>query len=169
MSDQTHNSQLIDKYLLDSLDEAETERFDGLSITDDQFAAALDAAENDLVDAYVQGEINGDELERFKSHYLVSPRRREKVEFAQAFLGWTQTNSVAKVHIQTPEEVASNRTRSKGLVPGILGVPHLSWQWGFAAVTLTLLIAAGLLVFQNVRLRRQLAQVQANSDEQRQR
>jgi len=67
MSDQTHNSQLIDKYLLDSLDEAETERFDGLSITDDQFAAALDAAENDLVDAYVQGEINGDELERFKS------------------------------------------------------------------------------------------------------
>ena len=168
MSEQRYNSQLIDKYLLGSLDEAETERFDGLSITDDQFAEALQAAEKDLVDAYVQGEIDGDELERFKSRYLASPMRREKVEFAQAFQGWVQ-DSVKGVQAQTPDEVAAKSTGSNWLVPGIFGVPRFSWQWGFAIVAMTLLIAAGLLVFQNVHLRRQVAQVQVSSDEQRQR
>jgi hypothetical protein len=169
MSEQTYNSQLIDKYLLGSLEEAETERFDGLSISDDQFAEALQAAEKDLVDAYVQGEINGDELERFKSHYLASPMRREKVEFAQALQGWVRANSVPGVHAQTPDAVAAKSTGSNWLVPGIFGVPRFSWQWGFAIVAMTLLIAAGLLVFQNVHLRRQMAQVQVSSDEQRQR
>jgi hypothetical protein len=168
MSEQTYNSQLIDRYLLGSLSEAESERFDGLSITDDQFAAALQAAENDLVDAYIQGEISGDELEKFKCHYLASAMRREKVEFAQAFLGWAQANSDEGVQAK-PDEVAAKSTGSKPLVPHFFGVPRFSWQWGLATVAMMLLIAAGLLVFQNVRLRRQMAQVQASNDEQRQR
>jgi cytoskeletal protein RodZ len=169
MSEQTYNNQMIDRYLLGSLDEAETERLDGLSVTNDQFVDALQSAENDLVDAYVQGELIGDELKSFKSFYLASPLRREKVEFAQAFQGWAQANSHSGVHDRSPDEVASKRTRSSWLVPGILGVRRFSWQWGFAMVAMTLLIAAGLLVLQNVRLRRQLAQVRGSSDQQRQR
>jgi hypothetical protein len=169
MSEQKYNRQMIDRYLLGSLDQAETERLDGLSITDDQFAEALRATEKDLVDAYVQSEINGDELERFKSHYLASAMRRERVEFAQAFQDWVQANSVEGVQTQTPDEVAVKSAGSNWLVPGIFGVPWFSWQWGFAAVAMTLLIAAGLLVFQNIHLRRQIAQVQGSSDQQRQR
>ena len=85
MSKPTYNNQTITEYLLGSLPEAETERFDELSITDDEFAETLKAAEKDLVDAYVQGELIGAELEQFKFHYLASPLRREKVQFAQAF------------------------------------------------------------------------------------
>ena len=83
MSDPTKNHQTSTEYLLGALPEAETERLDELSITDDEFAESLQAAEMDLVDAYVLGELTGADLERFKTHYLASPLRREKVEFAK--------------------------------------------------------------------------------------
>src|SRR5262245_28221113 len=73
------------QYLLGSLPEGETEVFDELSIVDNTFVERLDAVEDDLIDDYVYGEISGAELARFESHYLASPRRREKVKFAQAF------------------------------------------------------------------------------------
>ena len=79
MSKRTYNDQTINEYLLGSLPEAESERLDELSFTDDEFAEALRAAEKDLVDAYVQGELSGAALERFKSHYLSTPRRRGNV------------------------------------------------------------------------------------------
>ena len=59
MTKQTYNQQTISEYLLGSLPEAEAERLDQLSFTDDEFSAVLEAAEKDLVDAYVQGELRG--------------------------------------------------------------------------------------------------------------
>jgi hypothetical protein len=165
MSEQMYNVQIISQYLLGSLGEAETERFDGLSITDDQFAEALQAVEKDLVDAYVQDELTGDDLERFKSYYLASPLRSEKVEFARAFHGWAEANSPGGVQDQSPDEVAAKRAGLNRLILGRFSLSQLAWRWGFAAVALTLLMAAGLLVFQNVRLRQQVAQTQARHEE----
>ena len=81
----TANDQLITQYLLGSLSVPETERLDELSLTDDEFATRLQSVENDLVDAYVLGELSGETLQQFNSFYLSSPRRREKVKFAQVF------------------------------------------------------------------------------------
>ena len=64
-------------YLLGSLPEKEAERLDELSITDDDFALRLNDAENDLVDAYVRGELSAETRERFKTFYLASSKRRE--------------------------------------------------------------------------------------------
>ena len=165
MSEQTDNVPMINQYLLGALNEAETDRFDDLSITDDQFAETLQAIEKDLVDAYVQGELIGDELEKFKSHYLASPLRREKVEFAREFRGWAEADLARGVQSQTQDEVVAKRAGSKWFLSDLFGVPKLAWRWGFVAVALTLLITAGLLVFQNVRLRQQMAQAQVRRDE----
>jgi hypothetical protein len=56
VSDPTKNNQTSTEYLLGALPEAETERLDELSITDDEFTESLQVAETDLVDAYVLGE-----------------------------------------------------------------------------------------------------------------
>src|SRR5467141_4149827 len=96
MSEQTFDQQAVAQYLLGALPEAETERLDELSITDAEFAEALQVAEKDLVDAYVQGELNGAALERFRSYYLASPLRREKVQFAQAFKVFAERSAGAK-------------------------------------------------------------------------
>jgi hypothetical protein len=56
-----------------------------MSIAEEAFAVRLRAVEHDLVDAYVNGELTGDLLERFTSHYLSSPAGLAKVDVAKAF------------------------------------------------------------------------------------
>ena len=90
MKEQAYDHQKLTEYLLGSLPEAEAERFDELSFTDDDFAAALKSTENELADRYVRGGLNGATLERFQAHYLASPLRRRKVEFAKALQTHTE-------------------------------------------------------------------------------
>ena len=75
---------LLTQYLLGALPEDQTERVDEASITNDEIALRLRAMENDLVDAYVRGELSGETLERFESAYLANPERRKRVVFATA-------------------------------------------------------------------------------------
>ncbi len=169
MSEEPYSNQTIRQYLLGSLPETETEALDGLSITDDEFAHALRIAENDLVDAYVQGELSGSTLEQFKSQYLASPLRREKVQFAQAFQAFGLKAVVAQAASVGREGQTETRTQKKSggwfSTLSVLAAPRPALQWGTAFVALILLIAAGWLVFENARLHNQMSQTQARSDE----
>ena len=144
MSDPTHNMQVLTQYLLGTLPETETERLDELSLTDGEFAESLSAAENDLVDAYVRGELTNGDLQRFHSYYLDSPLRREKVAFAQTLQSW-------------PERAEARAPRRPA---GWLA----TWRWSFAGLVLLLIVAGGLQI-QNLRLRRQMTQAQAQHDQ----
>jgi hypothetical protein len=107
-----HPVQLV-RYLLGLLLEEDAERLDAASIADDDVAAALRTAEDDLVDAYVRGLLTGETLERFESFYLASPRRRAKVCHARTFLRAVDRvtppdpdgsgNSGAELPVQAPE------------------------------------------------------------------
>src|SRR6185437_6734294 len=81
MKQHAYDMRSLRAYLLGSLSDAETERYDEKSFSDDDFNDLLNSVEHDLVDAYAGGELSGDELERFRTHYLASPRRRQKVDF----------------------------------------------------------------------------------------
>jgi hypothetical protein len=74
----------IRDYLLGQLPATEAERLDELSIADDTVAEQISAAEHDLVDAYVRGELRGAVLEQFRATYLTTPRGREAIGFAEA-------------------------------------------------------------------------------------
>jgi hypothetical protein len=89
-----YNDQTIIRYLLGSLPEEETERVEEISFIDDEFAVRLSAVENDLVDAYLRGELSGEKLERFDSYYLASPKRRKKVKTAHVLHAYAK-NAVA--------------------------------------------------------------------------
>ena len=114
MSKPTYNDQTINEYLLGSLPEAEAERLDELSFTNDEFAETLRAAEKDLVDAYVQGELVGTALERFKSHYLSTPRRRGNVEFAQALRLLSEKGAAAHAAGVSAEAADDSAAKRKG-------------------------------------------------------
>lgn len=171
MSKQIYNHKTMTQYLLGSLPEAETEALDELSFTDDEFADALRAAEQDLVDAYVQNELTGAELENFKSHYLASPLRREKVKFARGFQAFaeknaaTQEEEAAEVRAEKPAKVASKRKGSGWFSKlGVFIRPRLALQWGTAFAALALLVAGSWLLFENKRLRQQVSQIEARRD-----
>ena len=128
------------QYLLGAAPPELAEQMDELSITDDHFAIRLRAVENDLVDSYVRDELSGEDLQRFRAHFLVSQRRREKVEFAKSF------TAVAE--------------RPKPPLP-----PRRSFfqamQYAFAALILFLLLATGYLVRENAHLRGELEATRA--------
>lgn len=103
MSWDQYNTESLRSYLVGNASLEETERMDELSIAESEFAELLEAAEKDLVDAYVEGELYGDELSRFESHYLASPFRKEKVRFARAFREYAVEKTVANAESQTFE------------------------------------------------------------------
>jgi hypothetical protein len=124
---------LLVPYLLGALSETETEQLDALSFTDPEFAGRLSAAENDLVDAYVQGELTGDTLDRFESHYLASPLRREKVDLARTFQSYAGQNLS-----KTTESVAVVKRTPKASLSEIFQSTFLRWSVAVAAVLVLL-------------------------------
>jgi hypothetical protein len=159
MSDPTYDQNFLVQYLLGLLPEAESERLDELSIADDSFATKLEAAENDLVDAYVRDELTGETLEQFRNHYLASQARREKVKFALALQQFGEPAAVPAIEAKQ----ADNGSSKRGWLAGIFAVP--AFQSSFAVATIVLLLLGGWLLFDNIRLRRQSAASQARQNE----
>jgi hypothetical protein len=138
MTKPEHTKEDLIRYLLGSLPEAEDERFDGLSVSDNEFALELTATEMDLVDAYVQGELSGETLARFETHYLASSARRDKVEFARAL----QTHGAEAF---APATVAAKpESRSPGFLAWLGSIAKQSTvRWSFAVSAAVLLVVGG--------------------------
>lgn len=173
MRRQTYNNETMTAYLLGALPEAEAEQLDELSFTDDDFADELAAAEKDLVDAYVHGELPDATLEKFKSYYLASPLRRKKVEFAQAFQTFAEKSDVLQTAVSQDEIPAAAESKPKqsfaGFFSNIFTASRPSLQWGFAVAALAFLIFGGWLFVENSRLRNLMNETQARRAELQQR
>src|SRR5262245_60930343 len=147
------NDRELVRYLLGLLSEEETERLDELSITDEEIAWRLRSVEDDLVDAYVGGSLEGDTLERFETFYLSSPRRREKVKFA--------ANLRRAIEKAAPPEVVAVPV-GKPAAPEVAAVPAGRapdtgvWRWAAAAAVVAALGTA--LAVEEVRLRHGLVE-----------
>ena len=128
---QQYDEQLVIRYLLGSVPEAEAERLDELSVADEEFANRLAAVENDLVDAYVRGELAAETRDRFQSYYLSSSRRREKVNFAEALLAVPVPNAVP-VSIPAPARGAAQIRFFSGFCRG--GVPRVIGRLLFSCI-----------------------------------
>ena len=138
-------------YLLGSLRQDQTERLDELSIVDGDFAARLDAVENDLVDAYVRGKLSGDTLQKFRVRYLSSDKRREKVRFAESlylFEGKHFTKATANGEL--------------ALGPG-LWTSFAFPRW-IAAGALAMLLAISFLFVNNLQLRNRMSRANADRE-----
>ena len=135
------DGQLV-RYLLGLLPGEEADCLDEASIADDEIVARLRCVENDLVDSYVRGTLDQQTRERFESFYLKSARRREKVKFAERFLG------------------AVDRVPAPGAATGSPARSPFSWLVAIAAL---LFLACGLLLLQDLRLGRVLDQARRDS------
>lgn len=141
------DDQTMRAYLFGLLPQDQTERLDELSVVDDEFSARLDTVESDLVDAYVRGELSGDTLAKFQTVYLSSPRRRQKVAFAE---------SLYSLDGKHPSQAARNRVEpAKAARGSALG----NWLGLFAfprvalAGELAMLLAITALLVDNLHLR----------------
>lgn len=163
MKEQEYNNQVITKYLLGTLPETEAESFDELSFTDDEFAQALKSVENELIDLYVSGELTGAARESFKSHYLASATRREKVKFAQALSAFAE-NEAAQTNRENSEIAKSKQPSGFFSFLNIFAISNPIAQWGFAAACLVFIFLAGWLWTENTRLNQQANELQAKRE-----
>lgn len=170
MNSRDYDNHILIQYLLGTLPEAQAEECDELSIIDDSFAARLEDVENDLVDAYVRGEISGQNLKAFESYYLSSPRRREKVAFAKSFQTFTEQQVVtqpvqaaASIKSAIDEPQTERQTKSDSWWNSLLSlftIPNLTLQWGMATAALLMFLAGGWFVWETMRLRGQVNSAQ---------
>ena len=148
------------RYLLGEMTEAEQARFEERFFHDVELSEMLSEAENDLIDDYVRGELSPRERERFEHHFLVSERRRERVELARALLQAKDARAV--------DRAVDSRTSLpwwKAMF-GPLRVPGTALSYSFGAAAL-LFVLGGLWLFSEVRqLREETARLAAERDAQ---
>ena len=83
MENVLNNEELAKRFLLGNVSESERAAIeDGFLAPDDSYQQLL-IAEDDLIDAYVRGELPASERELFERWLLASQNLRERVEFAQ--------------------------------------------------------------------------------------
>jgi hypothetical protein len=124
--------QDLTAYLLGQARVDEAERLDELSITDDEFAEALEAAEMDLIDSYVNGELSAANGEKFEQKYLRSVDQSDRVVFANALQEYSSSRLSAM-------PVAGARS-------GLFGWSGRVFQFGLAAALLLAILGGWLFI-----------------------
>lgn len=158
-----YNQDALLHYLLGYLPDKDVELFDEWSIDDDEFACALAATENDLVDAYVRGELTGSTQEKFRAAYLTSDEKLQKVAFARSFLNFCEREVDSDTAgYPTQPAVALLARRSKFSIGNIFDGPRLM-HWGVAA-TIVVFLAVVWFAYNNLRLRRQTSDKQVATE-----
>lgn len=153
----------IVRYLLGDLSEQEQVEVENRAFSDADYLQNILAVEADLIDEYARGGLYQDERRQFETRFLASSERRQKVDFAKA-LARVTGESVATETIRRPAPAVTAKWRHSfiALVRGASPAVRFS----FAAASVVFVIGIALLVAQTVKLRGEIAQLQAERQEQ---
>jgi len=136
-------------YLLGELSEAEATAFEREFFVNPDVFTRLVEVETGLVDDYVRRRLPPQVGARFEQHYLADPRRRARVEFAEAL--------AAKIDEAHPAAAMDQRRNAE---PARIDTPETrKWLWwaSMAAVLAVSIASTGWLWLQSRRLRGELA------------
>jgi hypothetical protein len=158
------SANLIRKYLLGELAEADQAALEQELLIDRGKFERVWAVENELIDIYVRGEMSRADRELFEGHYLASPLHRERVAIAESFL--TNIDQAAGETVEVSEKVP--------LAPWRRRVPQRSPLLVFGPVfgmvlVMALLLTSGLVwsYIERVRLTGQIANLQKEAQTER--
>ncbi len=154
------DDQMI-RYLLGDLPAEEQARLEEQYFTDDRVFEQLPALEDELIHDYLRGELSDPVRQQFERHFLASPERRQKLEFARAFETHLSRASASAV----PGVAAGPEPQGRGIAPT---QPHgAAWRWALAAAGVAVVVLAAWLAVENKQLRSRLRQMQAEQAELR--
>src|SRR6185503_8299330 len=76
-------SSKLRQYLLGNISEKEKSEFDLQLLSNQELITAIEVAEEELIDDYLDEILTANELERFKQFFLNAPQRIKQIEFSQ--------------------------------------------------------------------------------------
>ncbi|MFN0109545.1 MAG: hypothetical protein ACKVZH_11880 [Blastocatellia bacterium] len=119
------SENLFARYLLGELPEAETDALEVRLLTDEEAIEQMQAAEYELIDGYVRGQLSAAQRTRFETHYLSTPLHVDRVATARRLL-----KAVDELPNETPSAESSSWWRN------FFSAPVLAWSGGLAFVLL---------------------------------
>jgi|SRR5579859_1839346 len=153
LMDKSERERFIGRYLLGQVSQEERDTFEDQYLADDDTFEELIAAENDMIDSYVRGGLSKIEQEQFESHFLNTPERRERVDFARSLATYGTAGNL----------VSSPGWKS---IPALLKMQPATMRFALVAMFLVMASATWIVV-NNSRLRRQLDQSQREQQQLR--
>lgn len=126
----------IKEYLLGGLDAQERESIELRIIEDEEFSVEALAAEDELIESYVDGDLNGNDEGRFRSDYLTTEERVRRVKEFAALRA-----AIAREHSQARETTEKSRSGFLGFLNRMRPIPALT------AAAVLLIAVAGLWFF----------------------
>lgn len=93
MTERVESDISMKKYLLGELGEPEQQELEQRLITSNEYFEELLVAEDELVDEYLHGKLSPREQDKFNSHFLCTPERREKLRFSRSLQRYVSTHA----------------------------------------------------------------------------
>ena len=161
MATDLNSENLIARYLLGELSEEQQVAIEDRAFADQKYLASITSVENDLIDEYVRNELSPAERQRFEKQFLASAERRKRVEFARALAG--------VIEEAIPQKIVVRDTRSWSWMDSIYAFINglaPTARIAFVSAVPLLLIGAGYLGLETLRLRRELTELRAANQSQ---
>lgn len=152
----------LKQFLYGELTEEEAQAIEELLFADSEVFNELTSLENDLIDSYVLGKLEGAELVAFEQSLAKSEERRGKVNHARALQRYINERKKA-VPVTVPE------TPSRSIWSALqktFRVQARALQFAIALVILVLGAGGAWLLFDDYRLRQELARMQTLRSEE---
>jgi hypothetical protein len=145
----------IVRYLLGDLPEHEQMRLEDQYLADAEFFDRFLIIEDQLIDDYLRNQLTNRVREQFENHFLRSPRRRERVEFARALL-----KAVSKPSLSSSALASSSTGLNSSLLTFFRNLSATT-RFPLATFALVILLGGTWLMVENVRLRNQVELLRA--------
>lgn len=129
MEQLSENKKQAISYLLGDLSDTERDGFEERIFLDEDLGFLLDAAENDLIDEYLRGELSSEQVKKFEQNFLLAESRREKLQVANVLQAKVFNEKPAAPQVSVWERLSE-----------IFRVPRLVWAGGLTAIFLFILI-----------------------------
>lgn len=152
------------RFLLGELDPEQRAEVEERLFTDADFFSLYRAAEDELIDEYLYGDLEGGERERFETAFLTTPERREALRAAAALRKYIQSRATDSP-VSEPAGGERRLHHWITLVGSRLRIRGPALQFTLAAVALLLLAAGALVIVRSDLWRRPVPTQQARREE----
>ncbi len=146
---------LIRRYLLADVSEDELGKIETRLMTDDIFLQQINLVEDELIDQYLDGDLDSADQRRFEESFLCAPERQQKLRFAKAL----------HTYVARSAQEQSEKTPWWRSFHALFNPPRPVLAYAFAAALLLIVAGGPWVAVRIVGLKGQISSLKAQQQE----